>query len=93
MVSPVDWFTGNVRVDSLFAPDGGRPSSGGIVTFEPGARTRWHTHPAGQTIILVQGGELTDIGLLVLRVVGIGSLPLKHGLEKIVNFSATAVSR
>jgi quercetin dioxygenase-like cupin family protein len=55
MVGPADWFTGNVRVDALFPPDGGRHSSGGTVTFEPGARTRWHTHPAGQTIIITHG--------------------------------------
>ena len=55
MAGPQDWFTGNVRVDSLFPADGGRRSGGGIVTFEPGARTRWHTHPAGQTIIITQG--------------------------------------
>jgi quercetin dioxygenase-like cupin family protein len=55
MVGPADWFTGSVRVDSLFPPDGGRHSNGGVVTFEPGARTRWHTHPAGQTIVITQG--------------------------------------
>jgi 4-carboxymuconolactone decarboxylase len=55
MVGPKDWFTGNVRVDSLFPADGGRHSNGGVVTFEPGARTRWHTHPAGQTIVITQG--------------------------------------
>ena len=54
-VGPADWFTGHVRIDSLFPPDGGRRSNGGIVTFEPGARTRWHTHPAGQTILITQG--------------------------------------
>jgi quercetin dioxygenase-like cupin family protein len=52
---PADWFTGSVRVDPLFPPDGGRHSNGGVVTFEPGARTRWHTHPAGQTIFITQG--------------------------------------
>ncbi len=52
---PPDWFTGNVRIDSLFSADGGRRSNGGAVTFEPGARTRWHTHPAGQTIVITQG--------------------------------------
>jgi quercetin dioxygenase-like cupin family protein len=55
IAGPADWFTGNVRVDSLFPADGGRHSNGGIVTFEPGARTRWHTHPAGQTILITQG--------------------------------------
>ena len=55
IVGSRDWFTGNVRVDSLFSADGGRHSNGGAVTFEPGARTRWHTHPANQTIIITQG--------------------------------------
>ena len=52
---PADWFTGTVRVDPLFqAPD---PAlvSGACVTFEPGARTAWHTHPLGQTLIVVSG--------------------------------------
>ncbi len=52
---PADWFTGSVRIDPLFPPDGGRRSTGGTVTFEPGARTRWHTHPAGQTILITHG--------------------------------------
>jgi quercetin dioxygenase-like cupin family protein len=50
-----DWFTGSVRVDPLFqAPDPARVS-GGQVTFEPGARTAWHTHPLGQTLIITSG--------------------------------------
>jgi quercetin dioxygenase-like cupin family protein len=50
-----DWFTGAVRVDPLFqAPDPARVS-GGQVTFEPGARTAWHTHPLGQTLIITSG--------------------------------------
>src|SRR6266513_1904769 len=50
-----DYFTGTVRVDPLFqAPDPGRVS-GGSVTFEPGARTAWHTHPLGQTLIITFG--------------------------------------
>ena len=50
-----DWFTGTVRVDPLFqAPDPARVS-GGLVTFEPGARTAWHTHPLGQTLIVTAG--------------------------------------
>ena len=55
MTGPNDWFTGHVRIDSLFPAEGGRHSNGGVVTFEPGARTRWHTHPSGQTIIIMQG--------------------------------------
>jgi quercetin dioxygenase-like cupin family protein len=52
---PAEWFTGTVRVDPLFqAPDPARVS-GGHVTFEPGARTAWHTHPLGQTLIITSG--------------------------------------
>jgi len=50
-----EWFTGTVRIDPLFqAPD---PAlvSGASVTFEPGARTAWHTHPLGQTLIVTAG--------------------------------------
>jgi quercetin dioxygenase-like cupin family protein len=50
-----EWFTGVVRVDPLFqAPDPARVS-GGAVTFEPGARTAWHTHPLGQTLVVTAG--------------------------------------
>jgi len=50
-----DWFTGTVRIDPLFqAPDPARASAG-QVTFEPGARTAWHTHPLGQTLIITAG--------------------------------------
>ena len=52
---PSDWFTGTVRVDPLFtAPDPARVVSA-HVTFEPGARTAWHTHPLGQTLIVTSG--------------------------------------
>jgi hypothetical protein len=59
-----DWFTGSVRVDPLFqAPDPGRVS-GGQVTFEPGARTAWHTHPLGQTLVVTAGlGWVTHIAI------------------------------
>ncbi len=52
---PTDWFTGTVRIDPLFnsaAPD---RLQGASVTFEPGARTNWHTHPLGQTLIVTSG--------------------------------------
>lgn len=50
-----DWFTGTVRIDPLFqAPDPAR-AQGASVTFEPGARTAWHTHPLGQTLIVTAG--------------------------------------
>ena len=52
---PADYFTGTVRVDPLFtAPDPARVT-GASVTFEPGARTAWHTHPLGQTLVVVAG--------------------------------------
>jgi quercetin dioxygenase-like cupin family protein len=52
---PADWFTGTVRIDPLFeAPDPARVR-GASVTFEPGARTAWHTHPLGQTLIVTSG--------------------------------------
>lgn len=52
---PAQWFTGSVRIDTLFqAPDPARVA-GASVTFEPGARTAWHTHPLGQTLIVTAG--------------------------------------
>ncbi|MEJ1238090.1 cupin domain-containing protein [Chryseolinea sp. T2] len=54
-VGPAEWFTGQVRIDPLFQPNGYRRAAGAKVTFEPGARTAWHTHPLGQTLIVVSG--------------------------------------
>ena len=52
---PVEWFTGTVRIGPLFsAPDPAR-TAGASVTFGPGARTAWHTHPLGQTLIVTSG--------------------------------------
>ncbi len=52
---PEDWFTGTVRIDRLMtAPEPARVD-GASVTFEPGARTAWHTHPLGQTLIVTAG--------------------------------------
>jgi quercetin dioxygenase-like cupin family protein len=52
---PANWFTGTVRIDSMFqGTDPGRVA-GAIVTFEPGARTVWHSHPLGQTILITSG--------------------------------------
>jgi len=58
---PADWFTGTVRIDPLFqAPD---PAlvAGAHVTFEPGARTAWHTHPVGQTLHVLTGCGLVQL--------------------------------
>ncbi|MBS1669135.1 MAG: cupin domain-containing protein [Bacteroidetes bacterium] len=52
---PEDWFTGSVRIDSLFMANEARRSAAATVTFEPGARTAWHTHPLGQTLIVISG--------------------------------------
>lgn len=52
---PSDWFTGTVRIDPLFAANDARRGSSAAVTFEPGARTAWHTHPLGQTLIVTAG--------------------------------------
>lgn len=58
---PADWFTGTVRIDPLFltAEDPAR-ATGASVTFEPGARTAWHTHPLGQTLIVTAGYGLVQ---------------------------------
>jgi len=52
---PADYFTGTVRVDPLFSPPPPARVQGASVTFEPGARTAWHTHPLGQTLIVTAG--------------------------------------
>lgn len=52
---PADWFTGTVRVDPLFNSFDEARVQGAQVTFEPGARTVWHTHPLGQTLIITSG--------------------------------------
>ena len=52
---PGDWFTGAVRIDPLFDANDARRAAAAIVTFEPGARTAWHTHPLGQTLIVTSG--------------------------------------
>jgi len=52
---PESYFSGAVRVDPLFAPPEPARVAGALVTFEPGARTAWHTHPLGQTLVVVSG--------------------------------------
>lgn len=52
---PADWFTGTTRIDPLFQPEAPARASAASVTFEPGARTAWHTHPLGQTLIVTAG--------------------------------------
>jgi quercetin dioxygenase-like cupin family protein len=50
-----DWFTGTVRIDPLFPASAPARAAGNAVTFEPGARTAWHTHPLGQTLVVTFG--------------------------------------
>ena len=67
---PADLFTGTVRIDPLFQASAPARASGASVTFEPGARTAWHTHPLGQTLIVTAGcgwvqresGPIEEIG-------------------------------
>lgn len=66
---PSEWFTGSVRIDRLFTAPSPARVAGAAVTFEPGARTAWHTHPLGQTLIVLsglgraqrEGGPIEDI--------------------------------
>lgn len=70
MKGPDDWFTGSVRIDPLFQKKEVTKAAGATVTFEPGARTAWHTHPAGQTLIITsglgwvqrEGGPIEEVG-------------------------------
>ena len=55
-----EYFTGRVRVDPLFAPNADIDASGAYVTFEPGAHSAWHTHPAGQRLVVTSGIGLTQ---------------------------------
>ncbi len=68
--APADWFTGMVTIKPLFAAPSPARVRGATVTFEPGARTAWHTHPLGQTLLVtsgrgraqVEGGAIEEIG-------------------------------
>jgi quercetin dioxygenase-like cupin family protein len=59
-IGPADSFTGAVRIDSSFKGSGMARIGGATVTFEPGARTAWHTHPLGQTLIVTAGSGLVQ---------------------------------
>ena len=55
-----EWFTGTVRTDAPFQAEAPGRVGGATVTFEPGARTAWHTHPLGQTLIVLSGAGLVQ---------------------------------
>ena len=57
---PVEFFTGRVRVDPVWPANESINASGGLVTFEPGARSAWHTHPKGQRLLVMSGEGLTQ---------------------------------
>jgi 4-carboxymuconolactone decarboxylase len=58
--APDEHFSGQVRIDPLFAAEGPSNVSAGLVTFEPGARSAWHTHPVGQVLIVISGKGLVQ---------------------------------
>jgi quercetin dioxygenase-like cupin family protein len=60
VAGPAEFFTGRVRVDPVWPADANINASGGLVTFEPGARSAWHTHPAGQRLYVLSGVGLTQ---------------------------------
>jgi quercetin dioxygenase-like cupin family protein len=60
MAGSGDWFAGNVHIDVVSMPSPTSRVMGGIVHFAPGARTAWHTHPAGQTIFVTEGVGLVQ---------------------------------
>lgn len=60
IAGPDAWFTGQVRIDPVWPADAQINSSGALVTFEPGARSAWHTHPAGQKLVVTSGVGLTQ---------------------------------
>jgi quercetin dioxygenase-like cupin family protein len=59
-VGPSDYFTGRVRVDPVWPANDDINASGALVTFEPGARSAWHTHPKGQRLVVMSGVGLTQ---------------------------------
>ncbi|MEL0167354.1 MAG: cupin domain-containing protein [Pseudomonadaceae bacterium] len=60
IAGPEQFFTGQARIDPLWAADADLNTSGALVTFEPGARSAWHTHPAGQRLVVTSGVGLTQ---------------------------------
>ena len=66
---PVQYFTGNVRVDPMFGPHAPSTAAGVAVTFEPAARSAWHTHPAGQILIVSAGaGRIQQWGRAIQEI-------------------------
>ncbi len=72
---PAEYFTGTVRVDPLFKAPGPARTSGAYVTFEPCARSHWHTHPLGQTLIVTPGCGFVQSWAVRSRSSGRATLP------------------
>jgi quercetin dioxygenase-like cupin family protein len=71
---PAEYFTGHVRIDPLFASSEPAHAQGGSVTFDPGARSAWHTHPLGQTLIVTAGCGLVQCSGKPARVIRPGDV-------------------
>src|SRR5438067_10918380 len=71
---PAEWFTGAVRIDPLFQAQDPALVAGASVTFEPGARTAWHTHPLGQTLIVTAGSGWAQRGGGAIEVIRPGGV-------------------
>lgn len=74
VAGPADWFTGTVRIDALFPAVAPARASGAAVTFEPGARTAWHAHPYGQTLIVTAGCGRVQLWGQPIRVIRPGDV-------------------
>ena len=79
---PSEWFTGTVRIDPLFQAPARARGFGASVTFEPGARTAWHTHPLGQTLIVTSGCGLVQSWGGPARQIRAGDVVWCHSGEK-----------
>ena len=73
---PPDYFTGDVTIRGLFARDEPSRVTGAIVTFQPGARTAWHAHPLGQTLIVLEGVGWTQVEGDPVLEFGVGDIVL-----------------
>lgn len=77
-----DHFTGRVRVEDIFATEAPARSKGAYVTFEPGARTNWHTHPLGQTLIIAMGSGRVQSWGGPVQIVNVGDVVVFPAGEK-----------
>jgi len=79
---PAEWFSGTVRIDPLFQPISPSQAAAAIVTFEPAARTAWHTHPLGQKLIVTGGVGWVQIDGSDIEEIYPGDVVIIHPGEK-----------